>query len=97
MDCIAADSGVSGLALVKAKDADALVIDVNTPGRDGFQVLADIRRDPALAHVRVILLTSQQAEVDVLRGFGLGADDFITKPFSPLEVVARMKRALARA
>jgi len=96
MDCIAAESGIYGLALVKAKDADALVIDVSTPGRDGFQVLADIKRDPALAHVKVILLTARQAEVDVLRGFGLGADDFITKPFSPLEVVARVKRSLAR-
>jgi DNA-binding response OmpR family regulator len=96
MQCHAADNGAQALALAKAKCADAVVLDVNMPGLDGFQVLAELKRDPALASMRVILLTTRQAEADVLRGFGLGADDYVTKPFSPLELAARVKRLLLK-
>jgi len=97
MKCHAADNGAQVLALARARSADVIVVDVNMPGLDGFQVLAEIKRDPALAGARVILLTARQAEADVLRGFGLGADDYVTKPFSPLELAARVKRLLARS
>ena len=96
MQCHAADNGAQALALARAKCADAVVLDVNMPGLDGFQVLAELKRDPAFASMKVILLTTRQAEADVLRGFGLGADDYVTKPFSPLELAARVKRLLAR-
>jgi CheY-like chemotaxis protein len=96
MKCHAADNGAHALALARSKGADVLIVDVNMPGLDGFQVLAEIKRDASLAAMRVILLTTRQAESDVLRGFGLGADDYVTKPFSPLELAARVKRLLGR-
>ncbi len=96
MKCHAADNGAHALALARSKSADLLIVDVNMPGLDGFQVLAEIKRDPSLSAMRVILLTTRQAESDVLRGFGLGADDYVTKPFSPLELAARVKRLLGR-
>ena len=94
--CHVAENGVNALALAKSKQADAVIVDVSLPGLDGFQVLAELKRDPAMSHTVIILLTARQAEADVLRGFGLGADDYITKPFSPMEVVARLKRFLLR-
>jgi CheY-like chemotaxis protein len=96
VECHVADSGSLALELIKATTPDAVILEVTLPGADGFQLLAEIRRDPALASMVVILLTSRQAEADVLRGFSLGADDYVTKPFSPLELAARLKRALAR-
>jgi CheY-like chemotaxis protein len=97
IECRVADNGSLALELIKATTPDAVILEVTLPGSDGFQILAEIRRDPALAGIVVILLTSRQAEADVLRGFSLGADDYVTKPFSPLELAARLKRALARA
>ena len=70
----------------------AVVLDVNMPGMDGFQVLAAIRH--AALPVKVIMSTARQNESDVLRGFELGADDYVVKPFNPLELVARLKRLL---
>jgi DNA-binding response OmpR family regulator len=70
----------------------AAVLDVNMPGMDGFEVLAAIRQ--AALPVKVIMLTARQNERDVLRGFELGADDYVAKPFNPLELAARLKRFL---
>ena len=67
------------------------------PNRDGFEVLASIKNDKSLADVRVILLTARQQEADIARGFGLGADDYVVKPFSPMELVARLQRVLREA
>jgi len=94
--CHVAENGVNALTLAKSKQADAVIVDVSLPGLDGFQVLAELKRDPAMSKTVTILLTARQAEADVLRGFGLGVDDYITKPFSPMEVVARLKRFLLR-
>jgi len=96
MECFVAGNGVDALGLARSKQADAVIIDVSLPGLDGFQVLAEIRRDPLLKDTVVILLTARQAEADVLRGFGLGANDYVTKPFSPMELAARVKRFLVK-
>jgi CheY-like chemotaxis protein len=96
MECHVADNGVDTVALARSKQADAVIVDVSLPGLDGFQTLAEIRRDPGLKNIAVILLTARQSEADVLRGFGLGADDYVTKPFSPMEVAARVKRCLSK-
>ena len=64
------------------------------PGMDGYAVLSAVRADQI--SVRVLLLTARQQESDVLRGFALGADDYVVKPFSPMELVARLKRLLGR-
>jgi DNA-binding response OmpR family regulator len=87
---------VDTVALARAKQADAVIVDVSLPGLDGFQALAEIRRDRTLKNIAVILLTARQSEADVLRGFGLGADDYVTKPFSPMELAARLKRLLLK-
>ncbi len=96
MECQVADNGVDVLSLAKSMQADAVIADVNLPGLDGFQILAEIRRDPVLKDAAVILVTARQTEADVLRGFGLGVDDYVTRPFSPMELAARLKRCLAR-
>ena len=95
MVCHLADNGGTALELVRTMRPDAAVLDVNMPCMDGFQVLAFIKQDPSLASVEVVLLTSRQAEADILLGFGLGADDYVTKPFSPMELAARIKRLVA--
>jgi CheY-like chemotaxis protein len=96
MVCHLADNGGTALELVRSVHPDAVILDVSMPCLNGFQVLASIKQDPSLASTQVVLLTSRQTEVDVLQGFGLGADDYMTKPFSPMELAARIKRLLAR-
>jgi len=92
MRCFIASSG-SELPNVLARcRPDAAIVDLNLPGMDGFQVMEMLRaRVPG---VRVMLLTARDAEQDVIRGFQLGADDYLTKPFGHLELLARLKRLL---
>ena len=79
------------------QETPALVIlDVKMPGMDGFEVLERLRRTPSYTDVPIILLTSMGSESDVVRGFQLGADDYILKPFSPVELSARVLRLLRR-
>ncbi len=92
MDCETAANGPSAVDAARRLRPQVAVLDVNMPGMDGFEVLAAIRAEQI--PVRVLLLTARQQETDVLRGFTLGADDYVVKPFSPLELVARLKRLL---
>jgi len=92
MQCRLAATGPEALEAVRVHQPHAAVLDVNMPGMDGFEVLAAIRA--ANIPVRVILLTARQQDHDVLRGFSLGADDYVVKPFNPMELVARLKRLL---
>ncbi len=79
------------------EETPALVIlDIKMPGMDGFEVLERLRRTPSYSSVPIILLTSMGSEADVVRGFQLGADDYILKPFSPIELSARVWRLLRR-
>jgi DNA-binding response OmpR family regulator len=94
MDCRTVPDGRSAMATIREARPHAAVLDVNMPGMDGYEVLAAIRKEGM--PIRVVLLTARQQESDVLRGFTLGADDYIVKPFSPLELVARLKRLLGR-
>ena len=93
MECRMAASGPEALEEVRVHRPHAVVLDVNMPGMDGFEVLAAIRAENI--PVRVILLTARQRDSDVLKGFSLGADDYVVKPFNPMELVARLKRLLA--
>jgi CheY-like chemotaxis protein/HPt (histidine-containing phosphotransfer) domain-containing protein len=90
MECRHALNGSDALAMVTERCPKAIVLDVNMPGLDGFAVLASIRELGLGA--KVILLTARQHERDILRGFELGADDYVVKPFHPLELAARLKR-----
>ncbi|MEO8597833.1 MAG: response regulator [Candidatus Solibacter sp.] len=92
MECHAADNGIDAIALVQERRPQVAVLDVNMPGVDGFGVLSAIRQ--AGLPVKVIMLTARQQERDVLRGFDLGADDYVVKPFNPMELAARLKRFL---
>lgn len=94
MICIPAADGPNALAQIRQHRPQAAVLDVNMPGMDGYEVLATIRQEEIPS--RVLLLTARQQESDVLRGFTLGADDYVVKPFSPMELVARLKRLLTR-
>ncbi len=94
MECRTAVDGPSALELIRKGRPHAAVLDVNMPGMDGYAVLSAVRADQITA--RVLLLTARQQESDVLRGFALGADDYVVKPFSPMELVARLKRLLGR-
>jgi DNA-binding response OmpR family regulator len=86
--------GTAALAAVDRDRPDLVLLDVMIPGMSGFDVCEAIR---AGSHTPVILITARAAEEDRLRGFEAGADDYITKPFSPREVVARVRAVLRRA
>ncbi len=92
--CVIARHGREALQAVRDLKPEVLVLDINMPGIDGFEVLMSLKRDRALCATAVVMLTARQREADVLRGFGLGADDYVVKPFGPMELVARVKRLL---
>ena len=95
-ECRLARNGADALALVREVLPDALLLDVNMPGMDGFEVLTQLRADDLTKKIPVVLLTARQQESDVLKGFSCGASDYITKPFNPMEVTARIARYLPR-
>lgn len=88
--------GRTALAALDVKTPDLIVLDVMLPEVDGLEILRRLRRDPD-GNVPVILLTARGQEIDRIYGFELGADDYVTKPFSPIELVARVKAVLRRA
>ena len=96
LECRVAHDGGAALELILSWQPDLAVLDVNMPSRSGYEVLSTLRSDPVTREMRVILLTARQQETDVIRGFGLGADDYVIKPFSPMELIARMKRLLGK-
>jgi DNA-binding response OmpR family regulator len=93
-ECRLARNGSEALTMMREVVPDVLILDVNMPGIDGFEVLTNLRADGATARVPVVLLTARQQESDVLKGFSCGASDYITKPFNPMEVTARVARYL---
>lgn len=84
--------GTSALEAVSEDRFGLVVLDVQMPGANGFDVLDRIRSQPSMNHVPIVMLTAVGGERDVVRGFELGADDYILKPFSPAELTARLKR-----
>lgn len=79
------------------KSFDLLILDVMMPGMSGFELAEHLKGNPATSSIPIIFLTAKDTEDDTLQGFGLGADDYVTKPFSVREVVARVKAVLARS
>ena len=92
-EVLTADDGPAGLKAARAFKPDLMVLDVMLPGLDGVEVLTRLRRE---SDVYVILLTARTEETDKIVGLSVGADDYVTKPFSPRELVARIKAALRR-
>jgi DNA-binding response OmpR family regulator len=90
-------SGADVLPQLAARRPDVLVLDLMLPGLGGLEICRAIRRDPALSDLPVIVVTARAAESDRVAGLELGADDYLTKPFSPKELVARVGALLRRA
>ena len=88
-----ASDGTSGLKAARAYKPDLVVLDIMLPGMDGIELLSQLRRE---SDVYVIMLTAKAEETDKIIGLSVGADDYVTKPFSPRELVARIKAALRR-
>jgi two-component system alkaline phosphatase synthesis response regulator PhoP len=88
-----ASDGPSGLKAARTYKPDLVVLDIMLPGMDGIELLTNLRRE---SDVYVIMLTAKTEEVDKIVGLSVGADDYVTKPFSPRELVARIKAALRR-
>src|ERR687892_188396 len=89
--CRIAGSGADALSRVKATPPDLVVLDLMLPGMDGLEVCRRLRADPATAGVPIIMLTAKADEVDRVVGLEMGADDYVAKPFSPKELVARVR------
>src|SRR5512139_759970 len=92
-EVLTASDGPSGLKAARAFRPDLIVLDVMLPGMDGVELLSRLRRE---TDVYVILLTARTEETDKIVGLSVGADDYVTKPFSPRELTARIKAALRR-
>ena len=95
-DVITAEDGAEGLQRARSASPDLIVLDLMLPEVEGLEVCKLLRRDPATAQVPIIILTAKAAEVDRILGLELGADDYVTKPFSPRELVLRVKKRLQR-
>ena len=90
---LTAPDGESGLSLWRNHDPDLVVLDLGLPGMDGYDIARTMRRD---SMVPIIMLTARTEETDKIVGLELGADDYVTKPFSPRELVARVRALLRR-
>jgi two-component system KDP operon response regulator KdpE len=93
-EVLEAADGDEALEVIRTKDPDIVVLDLAMPSRDGFSVLGELRRESMLP---VIVLTARGLEHDKIRGLELGADDYMTKPFSPRELVLRIQTVLRRS
>ena len=87
------NSGDSGLNAALAEDFDLVILDLMLPGMDGFEVCRKIREKK---DIPILMVSAKKDDIDKIRGLGLGADDYMTKPFSPSELVARVKAHMAR-
>jgi DNA-binding response OmpR family regulator len=89
--------GLDALAKAEEEPIDIAILDINMPGMDGFDLLSRLREMPRYADLPIAMLTALGSERDVVRGLELGASDYIVKPFSPTEVIARVRRLLGRS
>ena len=91
-----ADSGEKALRSARAEAPDLVVLDIMLPGMDGLEVCRGLKAEESTAHVPIVMLTAKTEEADVVTGLEMGADDYITKPFSPRVLLARVKAVLRR-
>lgn len=92
--CEEAENGFQALEKLQCRQFDLMILDIMMPGMDGFETMAELRK---FSRIPVILLTARNEEYDKLLGFHLGGDDYLSKPFSPRELMARVKAVLNRA
>ncbi len=87
------NTGDAGLSRAMSEDFDLVILDLMLPGMDGFEVCKSIREEK---NIPIIMVSAKKDDIDKIRGLGLGADDYMTKPFSPSELVARVKAHMSR-
>jgi DNA-binding response OmpR family regulator len=92
--CVEAENGDAALDTIERHNLDIVVLDVMMPGRDGFEILSELRQT---RDTPVIMLTARTDEINRLHGFDMGADDYVPKPFSPRELMARIKAVVKRS
>lgn len=96
-DVIGATKADAGLEIAKLNAPDAVILDIMMPGQDGLEVCRQLRADARTARIPVIMLTAKASESDRVVGLEMGADDYLAKPFSPRELVARVRAILRRS
>ena len=97
LEVVAAEDGQAALEQARSRRPRLAVLDVSMPGLSGIDVCRMLRSDPATAGMLIIMLTARVQAQDVEGGFSAGADDYVTKPFSPRELVSRIQALLSRA
>jgi phosphate regulon transcriptional regulator PhoB len=95
--CLQGMDGPTALRLVRDHHPDLLILDLMLPGMDGLEVCRQLRQDTATARLPILMLTAKAEEVDRVVGLEVGADDYVVKPFSPRELIARIRAILRRA
>ena len=93
-EVVSASNGADGLRKVKEESPDVVILDIGLPDMDGYEVCKQVR---SFSAVPILMLTVRDRDVDAARGLGLGADDYVTKPFSHIELLARVEAVLRRA
>ena len=96
LDVICAKDGEEGFHKAQSEQPDIVISDIMMPRRDGLQLLADLKGDPTTSDLPVILLSAKAQKTEVQQGLDLGADDYITKPFDPLELIDRLNAVMTR-
>jgi len=94
---LTAQDGEQCLNMVKKSLPDLIVLDLMLPGIDGLEVARTLKRNPQTEHIPIVMLTAKSEEADIVTGLELGADDYVTKPFSPRVLLARIRSVLRRA
>jgi len=92
---LTAADGIEALEKARAEHPDLILLDIMMPGCNGFEVCQRLRADPATADIRIVMLTARSRDAEAAKGLALGADDYITKPFSTRDLVARVRAILA--
>jgi two-component system phosphate regulon response regulator PhoB len=95
-EVVTAENGQEALAKCRQAPPDLMVLDIMLPEIDGLEVCKLLRRNPETAHLPIIMLSAKAEEIDRVLGLEIGADDYLTKPFSPRELVLRVKKLLER-
>jgi len=95
-DVNSSSDGLKGLALVQKEIPDLILLDLMLPGMDGIEICRTLKTDSATRSISIIMVTAKGEESDIVLGLGIGADDYVLKPFRPRELIARVKSVLRR-
>ena len=93
-DVSIAEDGDQAMAMIRSSKPDILILDVMMPKKDGYDVCQEVKSDAALRDIHVMMLTAKGQQGDLEQGLLQGADEYITKPFSPMKIAARVKKLL---